>query len=216
MTWAGSFLYILKGNNFQDLATCDHEMEITLKGHGKGRASSSKTIVEKEFKQFDKVSKLQRSYDCKPEQHSSDKFMQSRSMTRRRIQQRKISNVKGRRWRNYELKNLFLVSDWSSMINVLLENKIIQPLDPKRPDEVNKVDDPTYCRCHRLVSHLIEDCGSLNELIMKFARECQIVPDTEEGMSCNNLPLDHPNANFRSFISQSHERYEHKIQFVSL
>lgn len=42
-------------------------------------------------------------------------------------------------------------------------------LKVKRPDEVGQTSNPKYCTCHRLISHLIDDCfvlkGKIQDLI---------------------------------------------------
>ena len=47
----------------------------------------------------------------------------------------------------------FLDSDVSEIFDELLELKLIDLPEMKRPDEVGKTDDPNYCKYHRLVSH---------------------------------------------------------------
>ena len=53
-------------------------------------------------------------------------------------------------------KYLFLDSDVSKIFDELLELKLIDLPEMKRPDEVGKTDDPNYCKYHRLVSHPLE------------------------------------------------------------
>ena len=39
---------------------------------------------------------------------------------------------------------------------------------------MGKVDDPNYCKYHRIISHPIQKCFVLKELIMKLAKERKI------------------------------------------
>ena len=55
----------------------------------------------------------------------------------------------------------------------------------KRPDEADKVDDPNYCKYHRLVSHPIEKCFILKDKIMELYKEGKI--EFEEEVATSNL-----------------------------
>ena len=52
--------------------------------------------------------------------------------------------------------------------------KLIELPECKRPEEMRKVDDPNYCRYHRIISYPIQKCFVLKELIMKLAKERKI------------------------------------------
>jgi len=47
----------------------------------------------------------------------------------------------------------FLDSDVAEIFDELLELKLIDLPEMKRPDEAEKTDDLNYCKYHRLVSH---------------------------------------------------------------
>ena len=55
-----------------------------------------------------------------------------------------------------EKKYPFSDSDVSSMLDELLKLKLIQLSEFKRPEKVNRVNDPNYCKYHRLINHLVE------------------------------------------------------------
>ena len=55
----------------------------------------------------------------------------------------------------------------------------------KRPNEVDKVDDPNYCKYHRLDSHPIEKCFILKDKIMELYKEGKI--EFEEEITTSNL-----------------------------
>ncbi|KAL6314070.1 hypothetical protein AAG906_011805 [Vitis piasezkii] len=61
-------------------------------------------------------------------------------------------------------------SDVPSMLEDLLPKKIIELPECKRPKEMGRVNDPNYCHYHRIVSHPMEKCFILKELIMKLAK----------------------------------------------
>ena len=47
-------------------------------------------------------------------------------------------------------------SDISNMFDHLLELKLIELPEMKRPEEVDQTNDPKYCKYHRLIGHPIE------------------------------------------------------------
>ena len=57
----------------------------------------------------------------------------------------------------------------AAMLDDLLENKLIELPECKCPEEMNHVDDPRYCKYHHIVSHPVDKCFILKELIMKLA-----------------------------------------------
>ena len=60
-----------------------------------------------------------------------------------------------------EKKYSFFDSDVSSILDELLKSKLIQLPELKRFEEANRVNDPNYCKYHRLISHLVEKCFML-------------------------------------------------------
>ena len=53
------------------------------------------------------------------------------------------------------------------IFNELMKEKAIQLLEPKRPSEVDKINDPKYCRYHRIISHPLSECYILKNIIQK-------------------------------------------------
>ena len=60
------------------------------------------------------------------------------------------------------------------MLEQLLKLKLIELPECRQPEEMGKVDDPNYCKYHRIISHPIQKCFVLKELIMKLAKERKI------------------------------------------
>ncbi|OMO74166.1 hypothetical protein COLO4_26688 [Corchorus olitorius] len=73
----------------------------------------------------------------------------------------------------------------ASMLDELLKSKVIELREMKRPEESGKVDDPNYCKYHRLVSHLVEKCFVLKDKIMELHSEGLI--EFEEAVASSNL-----------------------------
>ena len=71
-------------------------------------------------------------------------------------------------------------SDMAAMLDDLLEKKVIELPECKRPEEMNRVNDPKYCKYHRIVSHPVSKCFILKELIMKLAQQGRIELDLED------------------------------------
>ncbi|TYK22678.1 uncharacterized protein E5676_scaffold195G001240 [Cucumis melo var. makuwa] len=58
-------------------------------------------------------------------------------------------------------------SDIADMLEQLLEKQLIKLPECKRPVQAGKVDDPNYCKYHRVISHPVEKCFVLKELILR-------------------------------------------------
>ena len=71
------------------------------------------------------------------------------------------------------------------MLEQLLKLKLIKFLECKRPEEIGKVDDLNYCRYHRIISHPIQKCFVLKELIMKLSKERKIDLDFNDVAQSN-------------------------------
>ena len=68
----------------------------------------------------------------------------------------------------------FLDADMPEMLEQLLKLKLIELPECKWLEEMGKVDDSNYCKYHRIISHPIQKCFVLKELIMKLANERKI------------------------------------------
>ena len=86
-----------------------------------------------------------------------------------------------------ERKYPFPDSDLSGMLNDLLENKIIELPEPKRPEEAGRTNDPKYYRYHRVISHHLEKCTTLKERIMQLAKDERIILDLDETAKANSI-----------------------------
>ncbi|KAA0049826.1 retrotransposon gag protein [Cucumis melo var. makuwa] len=56
--------------------------------------------------------------------------------------------------------------------------------------ELRKVNDPNYCKYHRVISHPLEKCFVLKELIIKLAREKKIELDIDEVAQANHVAIE--------------------------
>ena len=71
------------------------------------------------------------------------------------------------------------------MLEQLLKLQLIILPECKRPKEMGKVDDPNYCKYHRIISHPIQKCFVLKELIMKLVKERKIDLDFNDVAQSN-------------------------------
>ncbi|TYK22023.1 retrotransposon gag protein [Cucumis melo var. makuwa] len=105
----------------------------------------------------------------------------------------------------------FSDSDVADMLEQLIEKQLIQLPECKRPEQAGKVDDPNYCKYHRVISHPVEKCFVLKELILKLARENKIKLDIDEVAQTNHVAV-----NMTSSVSPSillYDQRESLIQF---
>ncbi|KAA0041771.1 retrotransposon gag protein [Cucumis melo var. makuwa] len=90
-----------------------------------------------------------------------------------------------------KLTELFAVEMCTQdMLEQLIEKQLIQLSECKRPEQAGKVDDPNYCKYHRVISHLVEKCFVLKELILKLARENKIELDIDEVAQTNHVAVN--------------------------
>ena len=54
---------------------------------------------------------------------------------------------------------------------------------------MEKVDKPSYCKYHRIISHPIQKCFMLKEIIIKLAKEKKIDLDYDEVVKANHTTI---------------------------
>ena len=65
------------------------------------------------------------------------------------------------------------------MLDELLKSKLIQLSESKRPEKANRVNDPNYCKYHRLISHPVKKCSVLKDKIMELHKKGKVEFDDE-------------------------------------
>ncbi|KAM1261982.1 hypothetical protein ACFX13_027868 [Malus domestica] len=76
-------------------------------------------------------------------------------------------------------------SDVVAMLDDLLDKKVISLPECRRSEEMNRTDNPRYCKFHRFISHPTEKCFVLKDLIMKLAQKGIIELDLDEVAKSN-------------------------------
>ena len=66
------------------------------------------------------------------------------------------------------------------MLENLLQKKVIELSEYKCPEEMGRVNDSNYCYYHRIISHPMEKCFILKDLIMNLAKQGRIHLDLDE------------------------------------
>ena len=80
-----------------------------------------------------------------------------------------------------------LIQILTGMLNDFLKKGVNQLLEPKRPEDVGMTIDPKYCRFHRMVSHPLEKCITLQEHIMRLIEDGTIILDLDNVTETNRI-----------------------------
>ncbi|KAL6279350.1 hypothetical protein ACE6H2_016231 [Prunus campanulata] len=75
------------------------------------------------------------------------------------------------------------------MLEDLLEKKAIELPECKRLEEMNHINHLKYCMYHRVISHPVEKCFMLKDLIMKLAQQGRIKVDHDNVVESNHATI---------------------------
>ncbi|KAM1728409.1 hypothetical protein ACFX12_018912 [Malus domestica] len=80
-------------------------------------------------------------------------------------------------------------SDVVAMLDDLLDKKVISLPECRRPEEMNRTDNPRYCKFHRFISHPTKKCFVLKDLILKLAQQGEIELDLEDTVAAHTTTI---------------------------
>jgi hypothetical protein len=147
-----------------------------------GELASKATNIENFLKMHpteDKMKKAKDKADSEPKEACVTTILKAGDKGKDQIDDKPKKTLKERRDRKYSFPN----EDVAQIFEDLLELGEIQLPPPKKPEEKDKIDHPLYCKYHQFISHKLEDCFILKDLIKKLIDDKVI---TISGASTSN------------------------------
>ncbi|KAA0055462.1 retrotransposon gag protein [Cucumis melo var. makuwa] len=199
----------IKPRTFEELATRAHDMELSIANRGAKDFLVQRTRSGKnEINDTKKIANNVLNESMLVQETPLKSFSKRKEIKHERNHD---GNEKRRPTLRERQKKVYLFpdSDVADMLEQLIKKQLIQLLECKRPEQAGKVDDPNYCKYHWVISHSVEKCFVLKELILKLARENKIELDIDEVAQTNHVAV-----NMTSSVSTSTLIYDQKESLI--
>jgi len=79
-------------------------------------------------------------------------------------------------------KNEYSYSEFDALkiLDKLLKKWLIELPKSRRPKEIRRINDPKYCKFHRIISHPIENCKTFKRQVLQLAKDGKITLDKKD------------------------------------